>query len=279
MSQNHDTDNLITYSKEQQVSDKETISRLRDSNRELQETVYALNQIILELRQTIDASNRSTAVLTDTIRKMQKTIDGLNEKIARLEEQLHKNSKNSSKPPSSDGYNKSPAPKSLRKTSGKKGAKSGHKGTSLSMSRKPDRIIPHMPSCCDGCPNYKKCLAAAKVRETRNEIDAVVKVTYFQHDAMDVECLKHHKYLHGEFPEGLNSYMQYGPNLNALAVSLNTIGAVSLGRTSEILQGVFGITNYSCNDCCHGSAGFPQNNGSFKSNYRRIKTFACASRR
>lgn len=225
--QNADIDKLISWFQNQQKADKDTIA--------------SLNQLVKELRWNIDESNRNAAVLVETIHKMQQTIDGLNEKIARLEEQLHKNSKNSSKPPSSDGYSKPPAPKSLRKTSGKKGAKPGHKGISLSVSGKPDTIVPHMPAECSGCPNYNKCLAAAKVRETRNEIDAVVKVTYIQHNAMDVVCQKHHGCLHGQFPKGLNAYLQYGPNLKALAVSLNTIGAVSLGRTSDILQGVFGI--------------------------------------
>lgn len=46
-------------------------------------------------------------------------IETLKKKIAELENQLNKNSNNSSKPPSSDGYAK-PAPKSLREKSGKK---------------------------------------------------------------------------------------------------------------------------------------------------------------
>jgi transposase len=35
--------------------------------------------------------------------------------------------------------------------------------------------------------------------------------------------------------------MQYGVNIEALAVSLNTIGMVSINRTHEILNGVFGV--------------------------------------
>jgi len=50
-------------------------------------------------------------VLTATIADQATTIDKLNEKAKSLEERLNKNSKNSSKPPSSDGLNK-PNPKS-----------------------------------------------------------------------------------------------------------------------------------------------------------------------
>ena len=45
----------------------------------------------------------------------------------------------------------------------------------------------------------------------------------------------------GEFPSDVNAGVQYGENLQALSVALNTVGAVSMKRTHEILSGVFHI--------------------------------------
>lgn len=86
-----EVDKLIAYLKEQQKSDKETIRRLQESNAALQKTIQFLTE----------QTSLNAAALNATIRQMQQTIDGLNQKIAQLEEKLHKNSKNSSKPPSS----------------------------------------------------------------------------------------------------------------------------------------------------------------------------------
>jgi transposase len=47
--------------------------------------------------------------------------------------------------------------------------------------------------------------------------------------------------LRGEFPDDIKTTVQYGENLQALTVALNTVGAVSVNRTHEILSGVFGI--------------------------------------
>ena len=43
----------------------------------------------------------------------------------------------------------------------------------------------------------------------------------------------------GDFPSDVKAAVQYGENLQALAVALNTVGAVSIKRTHEILSGVF----------------------------------------
>lgn len=45
----------------------------------------------------------------------------------------------------------------------------------------------------------------------------------------------------GTFPKDIKATVQYGKNLQALVVALNTVGAVSVNRTHEILSSVFNI--------------------------------------
>ena len=193
------------------------------------------DEIIAEQEATIQA-------LLKTIESMQKSIDQLNETIRELTEKLNKNSQNSSKPPSSDGLKKKPAPKSLRTPSGKKqGGQAGHKGTNLSVMKEPDRVISHMPSDCAACPNYERCRNNARVCETRSVIDANVQVEVTAHQALEICCPIFRDTRKGAFPEEIRAAVQYGTNLKALAIAFNTVGAVSLNRTSEILGSVFSV--------------------------------------
>ena len=74
-------------------------------------------------------------------------------RISELEARLGTNSRNSSKPPSLDGYAK-PAPKSMRKKSGKpRGKQPGAEGKHLEQVPDPDEVIEHEPEghCECGC--------------------------------------------------------------------------------------------------------------------------------
>ena len=63
----------------------------------------------------------------------------LEERVRVLESRLTQNSRNSSKPPSTDFVKEKPNPKSLRKKSGKKpGGQDGHQGTTLGMVNHPE---------------------------------------------------------------------------------------------------------------------------------------------
>ena len=195
--------------------------------------------ITLEMVQQLMEQN--TALLKQN-EMLTATIAQLNQTIQELKEQLNKNSQNSSKPPSSDGFKK-PAPKSLRKPSGKKaGGQNGHLGTHLAVITSPDEIVRHMPSACEGCPHYQLCKGTACVAEKRHVIDAVVTVNVTEHQALELPvCMLHGDTRRGEFPSDVKAAVQYGENLQALAVALNTVGAVSINRTHEILSGVFNI--------------------------------------
>src|ERR1700678_3113804 len=69
-------------------------------------------------------------------------IEQLKNEVRELKAQLGKNSANSSKPPSSDGYKKQ-IKNNREKSDKQQGAQEGHKGTTLQMVKTPDKIIEH----------------------------------------------------------------------------------------------------------------------------------------
>lgn len=200
------------------------------------------DEMIKQLLQQVNSLTSTVDSLNATINTQTQLIVQLNQTIQELKEQLNKNSKNSSKPPSSEGYKK-PAPKSLRKPSGKKvGGQDGHQGTHLAVITAPDEIVTHMPSACKGCRHYQMCKGTACIAEKRHVIDAAVTVNVTEHQVLELPiCMLHGDTRRGEFPADVKAAVQYGENLQSLAVALNTVGAVSIKRTHEILSGVFNI--------------------------------------
>lgn len=77
--------------------------------------------------------------LLGTIYDLTKRVQELERALAERNGQKPKNSQNSSKPPSSDGYNKPRTPKSQRTKTGKTaGGQAGHTGANIQFSDNPD---------------------------------------------------------------------------------------------------------------------------------------------
>ena len=118
------------------------------------------------LRQVIEAKDTEIAALRSShqaqLDVLRAQVAALAAQVAGLQARVRQSSRNSSRPPSSDGPGK-PAPKSLRGKSGRKpGRPKGQPGATLEMTAAPDQVIRHEPARCAGCGAE---LAAPRRRE------------------------------------------------------------------------------------------------------------------
>ena len=162
------------------------------------------------------------------------------ERIAELEARLRQNPRNSSRPPSSEGLAK-PAPRSLRKKSGRKpGGQDGHKGTTLAQAARPDREVRHEPGYCGRCGAG---LAGRPVTgvERRQVFDLPpVRAEVTEHQLIERECGCGHR-TRGTAPAGAEGPVQYGPRTTAVIVYLHAGQFLSKDRTALALAELFGI--------------------------------------
>ena len=185
-----------------------------------EEIILALRREIAELRLQVEALRRENAM---------------------LKERLNKNSRNSSKPPSSDSLAK-PKPSSLREKSGKKpGAQRGHPGHGFSLVDADAEIVVHKPEQCAGCPSNGICQNCGR-SSARNVVDVEISTKITRHYTEAYACpLLAGEIISGKFPNGVNSGIQYGEGVRALAIALNTAGMMSVNRVHDILTGILGL--------------------------------------
>ena len=166
------------------------------------------------------------------------TLGKLAERIQNLEDQLAKNSRNSGKPPSSDGYDQgAPRPKSLRKRSRRKsGGQRGHPGETLKVVEKPDLIEVHHVHACQHCG---QSLKRRKVigHEKRQVFDLPkVQMQVTEHRVEIKTCSRCGKETRATFPHEISHAVQYGPEIKAQMVYLNTEQHLPLERTCDLLD-------------------------------------------
>ena len=186
-------------------------------------------------RKLIVNLNANINTLVATLNDQKKLIEELNEKLS-------KNSHNSSKPPSSDGLKK-PKTKSLRSSSGKKpGGQDGHIGTNLRAPVKADNVITHLPAKCMKCQFSEKCIKQVGcVSDRRYVYDIIIKTEVTEHQKIYMNaCAIEGGMSEGTFPGYIGAHVQYGENISAFMVALNTAG-LSCDHIHGIIGRVFGI--------------------------------------
>lgn len=160
--------------------------------------------------------------------------------VVELKRQLSANSRNSSRPPSSDGLSKPPVKKSLRRPSGRKpGGQPGHGGGNLAAVADPDEVVRHVPACCAGCG---ASLDGAPVEgsERRQLFDLPeIRLRVVEHVAERRRC-GCGQLTAASFPAGVSAPTQYGPRVRALAIYLIARQHLPYERTGELFADWFG---------------------------------------
>lgn len=182
--------------------------------------------------------------IVELILSLQEANRQLTERVTKLEEQISKDSRNSHKPPSSDGLKKRPPkPKRIRDDRKKAaGGQKGHKGSTLTLSEHPSETIHYASESCVGCGESLRDVTG-KVIERRQVIDIPEpQVIVTEHQALSKRCPCCEQVNVGVLPEELKGWVQYGAKLRALVNYLMVYQLLPYQRTKELLSTLYQLS-------------------------------------
>ena len=159
------------------------------------------------------------------------------EVLHELQARLAKTSRNSSKPPSSDGYGKLKRTESLRKSGDKpNGGQPGHDGQTLMASEQPDRTLTHAVPSCGHCQASLQGVEVVGYEERQVFDLPAIRIEVTAHRAEIKVCPACGSTTKGGFPEAVTQAVQYGPRVNTWASYFTNQHHIPVERTTEIFD-------------------------------------------
>ncbi|MFD0584963.1 IS66 family transposase [Dactylosporangium darangshiense] len=195
------------------------------------------------LAQLLERLARLDAVLAERdaeIAERDARIEALTRRVADLEALLRKDSRTSSKPPSSDGPGK-PPPRSRREQSGRlPGKQPGEAGFTLRQVDRPDQVRVHRPDACGGCGSSLRRAPVTSV-EARQVFDLPeVRLRVVEHRLQHRRC-RCGAVTMAAVPDGVGAPAQYGPRVRAIGAYLVGYQHLPYERACETLTDLLGV--------------------------------------
>lgn len=191
----------------------------------------------METSDDIKALKELVKVLVDKLTVLEAENIRLKQEIDELRHRLGLNSRNSSKPPSSDGLKKKPA--FPRYPKGKNGGQPGHEGKTLEKVSTPDIVIECKVETCT-CGKNLTAVPSELIytRQTFDLPQPKLEITEYQvMQTICPDCGQIHK---GEFPQGITSATQYGRGVKAFVTMLTNDCMLSFERTQRLFSDMYG---------------------------------------
>jgi len=197
--------------------EQERAKRLSLEN-QLSELQKKYDSVVLELQMLKKESDSAVAELLSRVKQLEQDVAARDAEIARLKAIINKDSSNSSKPPSTDGFKR--IANNREKSGKKRGGQSGHKGTTLTIPKNLDDLV------AAGTAEHKIINRVAEgepyVSDWKVDLKIVTVYTEIRRAV-------------GEPPK-----IEYADGVKTLSVYLSTVGMIPVKRLSEFFNDVSG---------------------------------------
>lgn len=227
---------LLKLKKENELNNKE-IKLLKQQNKEKDEVIHDLD------KNNYRSQCESLKLENAELKKKLEIYEGKFE-LARIS--LEKNSSNSCKPSSTNGFKKV-VQNNRVKSNRKPGREKGHKRSAPTVSKNPDKIIhvSKVATCSCGCKTVEK----EEVARDLISLEVIVHTSqYVGKKTVCPCCGKEHL---PKFPSNVNSIINYDESIKALVVYLNSYCNIPNQKVTELL----GLLSNDKIKMCQGTVG------------------------
>ena len=199
----------------------------KDLFKHLQETLERVDRLMIEITTLKVEHTKEIATIKAENQRLIKENQALKSENQKLKEIINKNSGNSGKPPSSDGFVK--IQNSREKTGRRPGGQLGHKGTVPKLFNNPTRIEDiKIETCkCGGRVEYSGKYTAKQLVD----VEVVTEIIEYREHEGICECCRH--LVKNQAPT--MGVITYGNKLKSFSAILSLEGMVSINRIKQML--------------------------------------------
>lgn len=186
----------------------------------------------------LELAKQNPEAIVDLVLQLFDRIEELEAKVTSLQQ----NSRNSSKPPSSDQHNFNPPAKRKRKGKSKlkPGGQPGHKGNTLKLVDNPDHIVIHeLKGTCSCGMDLAEIKPEGYTARQVFDLPAEIKIETTEHRASYGTCQCCGEKVRAQFPDNVNTLAQYGLRARTWTTYLHAYQLMPCERLSECLHDLF----------------------------------------